>query len=215
MKEKRLKRVQCAEALVEIMDARRHTVLMPKCARDLFPHDSAKDGFAIRYSDYMVLRRDNMDPVDFAVEDQRTAKRVDEAMSFLKVGIVSRTWSWNTIQPRSGPALGNLTVTITQPEMIRPVNKQPVTNKDVMYVISQLALSPRQTPKNLQNGWSLHGKRGVVFAGLKADIHCRLVGSESQAIGSVQIPRGKCVRITNLSLDEFKLLVQQHYNVVY
>jgi len=215
MKEKRLKRVQCAESLVEIMDARRHTVLMPKSARDLFPHDPAKDGFTIRYNDYIVLRRDNMDPVDFAVEDQRTAKRVDDAMSFLKVGTAPRTWTWNTVQPKSGPALGNLTVIITQPETISLVNKPPVTNKDVIYVISQLALGPRQTPRKLQNGWSLYGKRGVVFSGLKADMYCRLVGSETRAIGSVQIPRGKCVRLTNLSLDEFKLLVQQHYGVVY
>jgi len=215
MKEKRLKRVQCVEALVEIMDARRHTVLMPKCARDLFPHDPAKDGFAARYRDYLVLRRENMDPVDFAVEDQRTAKRVDDAMNFLRAGTGPRTWMWNTVQPRSGPALGNPMVTITQPKTINPVDRLPVTNNDVMYVISQLALVPRQPPKELKNGWSLYGKRGVVFSGLKADMHCHLVGSASLAIGSVQIPRGKCVRLTSLSLDEFKLLVQQHYGVVY
>jgi len=194
MEEKRLNRVQCAEALVEIMDARRHSVLMPGCAQPLFGHDLAKDGFAARYQGCVVLRRDDKTQVDFAVEDQLTAKRVDDAINFLKVGTSSRAWVWDVVQP---------------------INKLSVTNKDVTYVINQLTLAPRNSPKSLQNGWSLYGKSGIVFSGLKADMHCRLIGPESEAIGAVKIPRGGDRRLTSLPLDEFKILVQQHYGVVY
>jgi hypothetical protein len=153
--ENRLDRLQCAEALVEIMDARRHSVLMPGCAQKLFGHDLTKDGFAARYQGCVVLRRDNKTQVDFAVEDQLTAKRVDDAMNFLTVGTGSRTWAWNSVQPRSGPALGNPIETITPPKTSNAATTlQRITWADFDSALARLGFDPAAPTGNNQRTMS-------------------------------------------------------------
>ena len=196
MEEKRLNRVQCAGALVEIMDARRHSVLMPGCAQKLFQHDKTKDGFVARYQGCLVLRRDNKVPVDFVVEDQLTAKRVNDAMNFLSAESSSRSWVWDAVQ------------------MSKPSNEATlleVTNAHVQSVINELGLTARKKPKDMSSGWSLYGLKGKVFSGLKADEKCSVstMGLTNPAIGGIMTPLGE-LRLSRLTIDEFEKYVQLH-----
>jgi hypothetical protein len=152
----RLTRAQCIEALMTIIEVRRHTVLMPASLmhHEQFRHNTAFDGFTARYGTCMVIRRGGV-KIDFETEDKEMQATVDDAFEYLRVGSGNRSWPW---QRSSVAALSKPMVTITQPETINAATTlQRVTWADFEIALISLGWSiDRPTSSNKRDsGW--HG----------------------------------------------------------
>jgi len=203
---------QCVWALMAIVDARRHTVLMPKQLQRLFSQNATPgDGLVSRYAGCDVEFRSG-GIVNFQQEDNKVIAEVDHAIQYLQAGQGDAIWPWH----RSLTCSVNSAKTGKYAYKAGSKNSNAetlleVTNAQVQDVIDELRLTHRQEPKSLANGWSLYGLRGKVFSGLKADKNCSVaaMGLTNPAIGSILTPLGE-LRLSKLKIDDFEKYVQLH-----
>jgi hypothetical protein len=188
-----------AVQVVEIIDSRLDCVLLPSDGVKDHPHMSIAP--AISTGSKVTL-------ADLQRADDDMQRRVEKAMTAL----VGQPW---LLPGRSVAAMSKPYGTIAPAKTSNAATPQQVTNHDVQQVINKMGLTWRQPPKDLDNGWSLYGPKGVVFSGLKADAMCRLVDLTAKAVGSLQVPGTGSTRLSRLTREQYKLLVQQHYGVVY
>lgn len=155
----RLTRTQCIEALMTIIEARRHTVLMPASLirHEQFKHNSALDGFTARYGTCMVIRRGGV-KIDFETEDRVMQSTVDDAFEYLSVGSGGRAWPW---QRSSVAALSKPYGTIAQPKTSNAATTlHRVTWSDLDGALVRLGHDPlKPTSSNSRDaGWSPYFK---------------------------------------------------------
>jgi hypothetical protein len=207
-----------AVQVVEIIDSRLDCVLLPSDGVKDHPHMSIApaigtglDGMVAKYSKVALEDHSTGSKVtlaDLQSADDDMQRRVEKAMTTL----VGQPW---LLLGRSVAAMSKPYGTIAPAKTSNAATQLQVTNHDVQQVINKMGLTWRQPPKDLDNGWSLYGPKGVVFSGLKADAMCRLVDLTAKAVGSLQVPGTGSTRLSRLTREQYKLLVQQHYGVVY
>ena len=212
MDDGRLTFEQCVWALMAIVDARRHTVLMPKQFQRLFSQSATPgDGFVNRYAGCDVEFRAG-GVVNFQQEDDRVKAEVENALQYLQVSQGDAIWPWhNSLTCSVNTARTGQYGYKAGSKNSNAATLLEVTNAHVQAVIDELGLTARQSPKDMDNGWSLYGRHGVVFSGLKADVNCSVatMGLTNPAIGGIKTPQG-IMRISQLKIDEFEKYVQLH-----
>jgi len=216
----RLTRSQCIEAIMTIIEARRHTVLMPASLQhhDQFKHNPEYDGFTARYGTCMVIRRGDV-KIDFEVEDRVMQSTVDDAFEYLRSGSGNRVWPWNR---RDVAVVSKPKVTITTPKTSKAATTLRKATPEVREVELRAAMvameidPDRPTNPNCdpRNGYSYRSVRGGrnLLDGVK------LVGEGGFSSGRFVTLPGK-PRFRDLTIDQFRecvaLVVQQHSGVVY
>lgn len=195
----RLTRTQCIEALMTIIEARRHTVLMPASLmrHEQFKHNSALDGFTARYGTCMVIRRGGV-KIDFETEDRVMQTTVDGAFEYLRVGSGSRAWPW---QRSSVAALSKPYGTIAQPKTSNAATTlHRISWSDLDRALVRLGHDPlKPTSSNRRDaGWSPYFKSVPHRAG-------------------VQVPRGdftthdgRILKLAKLDRAEFDREIEAH-----
>ena len=201
----RLTRTQCIEALMTIIEARRHTVLMPASLmrHEQFKHNSALDGFTARYGTCMVIRRGGV-KIDFEEEDRVMQDTVDDAFEYLRAGAGSRSWPW---QRRVVAAKPKPIVTIAPPKTSNAATTLHTSKPAVVESILRAAMvtmqispdSPSNPGADLDNGYSFKRVGGVkvILSGVKFS------GQGGFSTGRFEALPGK-PKFRDLSLEEFE-----------
>ena len=152
----RLTRAQCIEALMTIIEARRHTVLMPASMlrHEQFKHNSALDGFTARYGTCMVIRRGGVKIV-FETEDRLMQVTVDDAFEYLRIGSGRHVWPW---QSSSVPAPRKLKARVPKAKAIKATpTLQRVTWADFEIALISLGWRIDQPTSSNKRDCGWHG----------------------------------------------------------
>ena len=188
-----------------IIEARRHTVLMPfsLMRHEQFKHNSDLDGFTARYGTCMVIRRGGV-KIDFETEDRVMQTTVDDAFEYLRVGSGSRSWPW---QRRVVAALSKPYGTIAPPKTSNAATTLHTSKPAVVESILRAAMvtmqispdSPSNPGADLDNGYSFKRVGGVkvILSGVKFS------GQGGFSTGRFEALPGK-PKFRDLSLEEFE-----------
>lgn len=163
MQSGRLTLVQCAGAIMAIVDARSGTVLMPGRYQHHFrPSNTPGDGFQARYGNCTVTRRRG-GFVDLQQEDDRVNGEVQRAIQYLQGGSGDVVWPWSRASaPRSVAALSKPYGTMARAKTSNAATTlQRVSWDDFDHALARLGLSPAEPTGESDRwlSWSLKGAR--------------------------------------------------------
>ena len=208
MRDGRLTKLQCAEALMTIMDTRRGTVLMPAQYQNHFrPSNTPGDGLQARYSNCTVTYRTG-GFVNPQQEDERVNSEVQRAVQYLQTGTGSLAWPWQgATAPRSVAALSKPYGTIARPKTSNAATPlRRVTWADFERALLMLGWHIDQPTSSNKRDRGWHG----VF---KSVPHASTLPR-----GDFFTPRGRLL-LAQMELEDFERevasLVQQNGRVVY